>query len=559
MAFPTTPPHEWGGGSSTSTNPQTFTIPGGQGASVGSLVALGAVATNARTLTSVTDSKGNTWTVHPSQSAGGTNVNVAIAYAVLTTALVAGDTITLTFSGNASVAVTAVEITGQAASSIVDQSGTYSAAGTSSSFAHPISSAGATDTSGEYVFVAWGYNGSNNGTPGAGYTAQTRQASTGTVRSITGTYAANVSTGTQSTTLTVNVSTSGHIAAVMVTFRPASGLTAVGKSLQLVWDTRAPVADTLQLAWHTRAAVSDELQLLWHTRAAVADTLALAWDVRQAVGPSLQLIWHTRAAVAATLQLLWHTRALVSDDLGLAWAVRQVVADTLALLWDTRAAIGDDLALSWHTRALAADELQLLWAVRTMAGADLQLAWDTRAAVGDDLGLLWGTRGLAGAELSLLWDVEEIFVPGVVGVELGLLWSVRALAGADLALTWDVRQAVGDTLQLLWAVRQPVGADLSLLWHARAISGQSLQLAWAVRQAVADELALTWAVRGLAGADLHLLWDTDSHLVELPPTTRVAVRWLGQQGGRISPGRVGLTPGYRLRWDAPGSVRSDEE
>ncbi len=550
------PLHEWGGGTSASATTLTVTIPSGQGASVGNLVWLGAGCSNARTLSSVTDSKGNTWTVGSRQQAGGTNINAAFAYCVPTTALVAGDTITLTWSGSGSSAAGFLEFSGQAASSLVDQVGSVFSAGSSSSATYNAVTDGNLDTTDELVLVSWAFNGSNNGTAGTGFTMATRQASTGTIRSQQNEYktASGASGSGQTAPITINVSTSGHIAGVIATFRPATGLTAVGKDLQLIWDTRAAVPDTLQLVWHTRAAVSKDLQLIWGVRTAVAQTLQLIWAVRQAVGPSLQLLWHTRVAVAKTLQLLWHARAIIGNDLQLAWAIRQAVADTLSLLWGTRAPASDDLQLSWDTRAAVSDDLALLWHTRAAVSDELALVWAVREAVADTLPLLWHTRQVVGADLALLWDTDELVIPGVVGVELALLWAVRENVGQDLALAWDVRQSASDTLQLLWQTRAPAGADLQLSWHARASVGQSLALAWATRQAVADELGLSWAVRRAVGADLALSWDTESHLIDLPPATRVAVRWLGS----ASPGRVGLAPAYRLRWGKPGAVRSDD-
>lgn len=88
---------------------------GAAGAALGDLVVVYAVQGGSRTLSSVSDSRGNTWTVAKTL-ANGSSHGTAIASSLLATALVSGDTITLTWSGTGRGAGIALEFSGLASS-----------------------------------------------------------------------------------------------------------------------------------------------------------------------------------------------------------------------------------------------------------------------------------------------------------------------------------------------------------------------------------------------------------------------------------------------------------
>lgn len=134
---------------------------------VGAQVVIGAAnRTPARTVTTVTDTQGNTYTVRGSLA--GTNSRSTQIDCTVTTALSIGDTITVNFSGSQACAASAFSFVGQAGSPL-DQSGTNSAAGTSSFTV----ASGSTVQADEISVVCYGY-GSSSGTPfssNGGYTA----------------------------------------------------------------------------------------------------------------------------------------------------------------------------------------------------------------------------------------------------------------------------------------------------------------------------------------------------------------------------------------------------
>jgi hypothetical protein len=290
-----------------------------------------------------------------------------------------------------------------------------------------------------------------------------------------------------------------------------SGLTAVGKDLSLVWDTRAALGDSLQAIWDVRSAVSDDLQAIWDVRANIGDQVALLWDVRASVGASEQFIWDVRATVSDDLSLLWDVASSITSvgkDLALIWDTRAAFGDDLALVWDVRAALGDIVQLIWDTRAILGDEVGLVWDVRAALGDTVSLVWDVRSAIGDPVQLIWDVRSVLGDDLVLIWDVRS-----PAGQSIQLIWDVQStnlLATKDLSLVWDTRAALGDTVDLRWDVRSVLGDDLAVVWDVRASVAAALQALWDVRSVVGDPVTLQWDLRSTSGDDLTLRWDLKS-------------------------------------------------
>lgn len=86
-------------GTTTTGGTLTLTLPGGVSCAVGNtvLVASGGLSTASCSLSSISDSKGNTWTTDINTASASTAL--AISRSTLTTALVPGDTITIAFTG----------------------------------------------------------------------------------------------------------------------------------------------------------------------------------------------------------------------------------------------------------------------------------------------------------------------------------------------------------------------------------------------------------------------------------------------------------------------------
>lgn len=148
--------------------------------SAGNVMILMVACSGGRTVTGVTDSKGNTWTVHYT-SGNSSFVGCSIAVAPITTPLVNGDTISITPSAAAFIAAEAVEYSGIDTASPLRTDAANGQGWVGSTSATGGATAG-NSTAGDLVIGAFG--GDNAfliTTPGAGYTDQAGIATTGTV------------------------------------------------------------------------------------------------------------------------------------------------------------------------------------------------------------------------------------------------------------------------------------------------------------------------------------------------------------------------------------------
>jgi hypothetical protein len=199
-----------------------LTVPAG-GVAAGSvlLIYAGAVDT-AAVLSSVSDSRGNAYTVDRTR-ARLTNITASVASGIIVTALQSGDTITLTYTVGSGKGAGAYSVTGLASSSIVDQ-----LAGTdSNSSSVSATMTGATTQADEIIFGAIMVALTPTFTPGSGYTALTEVPFGGSklcgehkIVSATGTYAVDATLGT-----------SGQWAAVGATYKAESAVVYPLKSL----------------------------------------------------------------------------------------------------------------------------------------------------------------------------------------------------------------------------------------------------------------------------------------------------------------------------------------
>jgi hypothetical protein len=343
--------------------------------------------------------------------------------------------------------------------------------------------------------------------------------------------------GTVAPSLAFTTATSQCGPAAFIRLREAGGLTAVGKDLAAVWDTRAAVGDPLQLVWNTRAAIADTVQAAWDARAAVADSVQLVWNTRAALGDPVDLRWDVRAATADDLQLVWDVQTLstaVGKDLGLLWSLKANIGDPLQLVWGVRTPVADTLQLAWDARGALGDPLALVWDVRSALGDPLQLIWNTWAAVGDPLQLVWSTWVPIGDSVQLTWDTRT-----ALSDPLQLTWNARAATSTAIDLRWDVRKTAGDTLQaiwdvqaigvaaigknvsLQWSLKAPLGRDVGIQWDARATSAVVLALLWEARSSTAKVGQYLWSVRSKAGDDLALVWTVASLADLAAPETPV--------------------------------------
>lgn len=164
---------------------------GASGVGSGHSILIGGAAGGTAVISSVSDSKGNTYAVDKTQL-NGTSITASIASAHNVAALANGDTITVNFSGSQNVAVCAFEVSGLKSSGAFDQ-----AAGGANTGTSPATSATATTAQADELL--WGvvaYQSTSTWTQGSGYTDGPTDASTTTVRTLHTEYRVVAATGT---------------------------------------------------------------------------------------------------------------------------------------------------------------------------------------------------------------------------------------------------------------------------------------------------------------------------------------------------------------------------
>jgi len=207
---------------SSSATTLVYTVVSGSEPVAGNLLVLSAVTSGSRTISSIVDSRSNTYAT-ADLAAFGTSCTGFVAYSMLTTSLQVGDTITITWSSTANSAVNISEWSGIATSSPLDQHTNNNSIGTNSVSTFSVGPTGTTAQADELVIAAFGYVGSNSGTAGSGYTLLTRVQSTGTNRSVHAEYQIVAATGAQTATMDINVASSGGTGMAIATFKAAAG------------------------------------------------------------------------------------------------------------------------------------------------------------------------------------------------------------------------------------------------------------------------------------------------------------------------------------------------
>ena len=253
----------------------------------------------------------------------------------------------------------------------------------------------------------------------------------------------------------------GHTgSAYMVRLREAA-LTAVGDTVQKIWNIRQAVPDTSQYIYHIRALVSDTSQSIWNVRTAIGDTIQHIWHVRVAIGDTIQHVWHVRALATKTVQLVHHIRAVIGDTSQYIWNVLSSVT-----------AVGDTFQLVWHIRGAVGKTRQALWNVRQAVSDTSQAIYNVMASVSAPLQAIYNVRGLTSKTRQTIWNIRE-----AIGDTAQTIWNVQGLtAGKTVRLIWQI--GLDRILKILTNVS--VGQDLNLTTAGK----KAAQLTYSIRKAL---------------------------------------------------------------------------
>ena len=148
-------------------------------------------------------------------------------------------------------------------------------------------------------------------------------------------------------------------------------LSAVGDTVQTIWNTRVALGDTSQSIWHTRAALGDTSQYIWNTKTTVSDTLQSIWNTLTVIGDSSQFIWNVRQAIGQTRQTIWNVLAsstVVGNTIQTVWNVTAVLGKTSQKIWNINAVLGNTIQTVWRNRATLGKVHQVVWNVLTVEG-----------------------------------------------------------------------------------------------------------------------------------------------------------------------------------------------
>lgn len=213
--------------SSTSGNSTTLTL--SAGVAIGHTVILNCTTNNSPTTNptpTVTDTRGNTWTVDASEVTTGANLNSYVVSSRLTTALQSGDIITFNMGENRTrFLLQAYDVPNIVSGTRVDAATSVNT-GTSGTSQTTNTSASATTNANDLIWALFSYT--SNGrtyTVGSGYTAGTiNETSVGSAdRGQWSEYKLVTSTGTQVATATI--STASVYTAILVSYKLASSST----------------------------------------------------------------------------------------------------------------------------------------------------------------------------------------------------------------------------------------------------------------------------------------------------------------------------------------------
>jgi hypothetical protein len=214
-------------GKNTTAGATTLVVSPAANATAGSLIIAYVNASAARTVTGVSDTKGNTWTVGPNP--GGASVNGQRCSTQQNAGtLTTGDSITFTFSGTGANKVgTSIEITGYDTTTPFDSGVTNTVVGTTST-SPSVTAAGASTVAHEAIIglFAWAGAAQRTFTKGASYTASTEfDEGSGAFQGIAIEYKIVSATGTYTADGTLNLAPTSFTVEIIGVREASSGIT----------------------------------------------------------------------------------------------------------------------------------------------------------------------------------------------------------------------------------------------------------------------------------------------------------------------------------------------
>lgn len=273
--------------------------------------------------------------------------------------------------------------------------------------------------------------------------------------------------------------------------------------------TASAVGRSLEAIWNLRSRVTRSIQKIWNMRASQGKTLEARWRVLSRTARLLAAIWHVRVTVSSEIELPFAIRESVSRNMDSLWNLRSTAARELDFYWDALERVHADLEALWETRETASGSTDLRWDVLTSITHDLELVWNDLNSAARTLGLSWNTNDTAGAGLDLRWDVLSSELATAIGRALGIEWKTLNAAGKSIDARWDLSESVRRDIEVLWntAALLTAGAAIELMWNTRQLTAAEMSARWHVLVQLAESLEV-------AVGNVQLAWAAGSPVSE---------------------------------------------
>lgn len=125
-----------------------------------------------------------------------------------------------------------------------------------------------------------------------------------------------------------------------------------------------------------------------------------------AVGTSVQAVWNVKVLAGKSLSALWNVQALVSKSLSTIWSVKSVTTNSLNVIWHVKTSVGNNISAPWNVKALAQTNLNGQWKVRAIVNSQLVVIWSARKLVISFLTANWSVLIVYKADFT----VQGIYV-----------------------------------------------------------------------------------------------------------------------------------------------------
>ncbi len=173
-------------------------------------------------------------------------------------------------------------------------------------------------------------------------------------------------------------------------------LSAVGDTVQSVWNVKQAIGDIVRPIWNIRAVLGDTIRPIWNVKTAIGDTLRPIWGVRTTVGDEVNSKWNILTAVGKTVQSIWNVFATLTAD------------KSVQLVWNVRYALSDSVQAVWNVLTSVTKTSQVVWNVLTTLGKQTQYIWNVRQVVGDTFNSIWNVMAnvsTVAKSLQIKWNV----------------------------------------------------------------------------------------------------------------------------------------------------------